>query len=98
MAFVERLFAYRWTASRAKGSSGLVCRKSSPASSAAELDVFVSVKLDCIIGAKTDGIVDPRPVIFTSTELMKSSARRHDVIASAELTESSAQSLTYCRL
>ena len=61
-------------ASRAKGSSGLVYMKSSTALSAAELDVFVSVKLDCIIGAKTDGIVDPRPVIFTSTELMESPA------------------------
>ena len=98
MAFAAQSSACRWTASRAKGSSGLVCMKSSTASSAAELDVLVGVKLDCIIGAKTDGIVNPRPVIFTSTELMKSSARRHDVIASAELTESSAQSLMYRRL
>ena len=98
MTFAARLSACRWTASQAKGSSRLVCMKSLTASSAAELDVLVGVKLDCIIGAKTDGIVDPRPVIFTSTELMESSARRHNVIAIAELTESSAQSLTYHRL
>ena len=62
------------------------------------LPLFLLSKLGGMVSVKTDGIDGSLHDVLASTELMESSARRHDVITIAELTELSAQSLTYRRL